>query len=371
MSEIGAVLGVPVKNDTRITGWSVDSRTIAPGDLFFALRGPKQRRQRVRGGSASKRGCGGHRQCEPVQGPVLVVADTLIALQGVASWARDQWGGEVVGVTGSAGKTSTKDVIAAMLASAMPTGKTIGNLNNHVGVPLSILRLAREARVAVLEMGMNHGGEIRDLCAIARPRIGVVTNVGQAHVENFDSIAGRGGGQARADRLAAGGRHRRAQRRRPTGHPVPRNASGQDDHFRLRPGRGLSRRARRNPFRRPALPVLWRRFRELAARPPQRIEHTGRTGRGFDFRHYARPADRGREGTEGPGDARGAHSTRRHFDFERLLQLQSRRRSRHDRRASGDTGTTAHCRAGGDARARALVRVPSSRRGSLCRCEWD
>ena len=189
MSEIGAVVGVSVKNDTRITGWSVDSRTIAPGDLFFALRGPNN------DGNAYvdevlRKGAAAAIANEPAQGPVLVVADTLVALQSVASWARDQWGGDVVGVTGSAGKTSTKDVIAAMLAPAMPTGKTIGNLNNHVGVPLSILRLAREARVAVLEMGMNHGGEIRDLCAIARPRIGVVTNVGRAHVENFDSIEG-------------------------------------------------------------------------------------------------------------------------------------------------------------------------------------
>jgi len=189
VSEIGAVVGVSVKNDTRITGWSVDSRTIAPGDLFFALRGPNNDgntyvQEVLRKGAAAAIAN------EPAQGSILVVADTLVALQSVASWARDQWGGDVVGVTGSAGKTSTKDVIAAMLASAMPTGKTIGNLNNHVGVPLSILRLARGARVAVLEMGMNHGGEIRDLCAIARPRIGVVTNVGRAHVENFDSIEG-------------------------------------------------------------------------------------------------------------------------------------------------------------------------------------
>jgi UDP-N-acetylmuramoyl-tripeptide--D-alanyl-D-alanine ligase len=189
VTDVAHALGLTVGSDSRVTGWSTDSRNIAPGDLFFALRGPNH------DGNAYvdevlRMGAVAAIANETKPGPVLVVPDTLAALQSTAVWALSQWGGEVIGVTGSAGKTSTKDVIAAMLGANMPVGKTMGNLNNHVGLPLSILRLPAEARVAVLEMGMNHAGEIRALCAIARPRIGVVTNVGYAHMEAFDSIQG-------------------------------------------------------------------------------------------------------------------------------------------------------------------------------------
>ncbi len=187
MSEIGAVIGVPAAVDAPITGWSVDSRTIVSGDLFFALRGPHHDGNAYID-QAFQKGAVAAIANQPAQGPVLLVADSLAALQDIARWARRQWAGEVIGVTGSSGKTSTKDVIAAMLAVRMPVGKTIGNFNNHVGVPLSILGLPADARVAVLEIGMNHAGEIRELSAIAQPRIGVVTNVGRAHMEAFHSI---------------------------------------------------------------------------------------------------------------------------------------------------------------------------------------
>jgi UDP-N-acetylmuramoyl-tripeptide--D-alanyl-D-alanine ligase len=189
LTVVAHALGLNVKSDIRITGWSIDSRTIAPGDLFFALRGPNHDGNAYVEEVLAK-GAVAAVANEAKSGTVLVVPDTLAALQSTAVWALEQWGGDVIGITGSAGKTSTKDVIAAMLAASMPVGKTIGNLNNHVGVPLSILRLPTEARVAVLEMGMNHAGEIRALCAMAKPRIGVVTNVGHAHMEAFDSIEG-------------------------------------------------------------------------------------------------------------------------------------------------------------------------------------
>ena len=195
MQQIGAVIGVRASSDTRITGWSVDSRTVAPGDLFFALRGPNHDgnayvTDALRKGAAAAVIDEQDYLRTNDMGPLLIVPNSLVALQQIAAWARNHWGGEVVAVTGSAGKTSTKDVIAEMLSVKMPAGKTIGNFNNHVGVPLSILRLPAAARVAVLEIGMNHAGEIRDLSAIARPRIGVVTNVGHAHMEAFDSIEG-------------------------------------------------------------------------------------------------------------------------------------------------------------------------------------
>jgi UDP-N-acetylmuramoyl-tripeptide--D-alanyl-D-alanine ligase len=197
LRDVAAGLGIRGEFEGVATGWSVDTRTLQPGDVFFALRGPCHdgheyvRAAFEKGAVASvvEQGYAAGKGTE-TNGQLLVAPDTLLALQNMAAWARDRWGGDVIGVTGSAGKTTTKDAIAAMLAVEMQVGKTVGNYNNHVGVPLSLLRLPDKARAAVIEMGMNHAGEIRALARIARPDAGVVTNVGYAHIENFDSIDG-------------------------------------------------------------------------------------------------------------------------------------------------------------------------------------
>ena len=182
-------LGVSMETAAQVTGWSVDTRTLAPGDLFFALRGPNHDGN-AHVAQALAKGAVAAVADRDVDAPALRVADSLVALQHLASAARAEWNGDVVGVTGSAGKTTTKDVIAEMVTEGFSTEKTQGNLNNHIGLPLSLLRLNESARVAVLEMGMNHAGEIRELARIARPNVGVVTNVGWAHIESFDSIDG-------------------------------------------------------------------------------------------------------------------------------------------------------------------------------------
>jgi UDP-N-acetylmuramoyl-tripeptide--D-alanyl-D-alanine ligase len=200
----------------EVTGWSVDTRTQNPGDVYFALRGPNHDGHDFLAAAAEKGAAavvvgqasrpvqvgqalspanppGGSELRSDWQAeacPTLLVPDTGQALQALASWARQKWGGRIVAVTGSAGKTTTKDAIAHLLETELPTGKTTGNFNNHVGVPLSLLRLPDACRVGIIEIGMNHAGEIRRLAAIAKPTVGVVTNVGYAHVEFFDSIEG-------------------------------------------------------------------------------------------------------------------------------------------------------------------------------------
>ncbi len=183
-------LGVDGGLDERTRGWSIDTRTLTPGDLFFAIRGDRFDGHGFTKTAFERSAVAAVVSETSEEGPLLKVADTLDALQRLSHWARRRWGKPVVAITGSAGKTSTKDIVSELLGVRLRVGKTTGNLNNHIGLPLTLLRIPDDAEVAVVEMGMNHAGEIRQLAALAEPQFGVVTNVGYAHVESFDSIEG-------------------------------------------------------------------------------------------------------------------------------------------------------------------------------------
>jgi UDP-N-acetylmuramoyl-tripeptide--D-alanyl-D-alanine ligase len=200
-SWIGATTDASLLNESAVaTGYSIDSRTIAPGEMFFAVRGERfdghdfveaAFARGAIGAVVSKDGLAILPEIVR-QRELLVVADTpLAALQRLAAAVRRHWGRRVVGITGSAGKTTTKEAIAAVLATRFCVMKSEGNLNNAFGLPLQLLRLEPEDEFAVVEMGMSRAGEIAALAKIASPNWGVVTNVGWAHAENFpDGISG-------------------------------------------------------------------------------------------------------------------------------------------------------------------------------------
>lgn len=193
----GAVLEAPasVSNAGTLvaTGYSIDSRTIAPSELFFAVRGERLDGHDYvtaavdRGAIAAvvSRAKVASLPDAALSVPLLIAEDPLAAMQALAMHVRRQWGKRVVGVTGSAGKTTTKEAIAAALGAKFRVLKSKGNLNNAFGLPLQLLRIEPEHEYAVIELGMNHLGEIAALARIAAPDWGVVTNVGTAHIENF------------------------------------------------------------------------------------------------------------------------------------------------------------------------------------------
>jgi UDP-N-acetylmuramoyl-tripeptide--D-alanyl-D-alanine ligase len=175
-------------------GYSIDSRTIKPGELFFAVRG-----ERLDGHefvpAALQRGAvaavvAREQAARFVnRSPLLLVNDPLNALQTLGQAGRRIWNKRLVAVTGSAGKTTTKEAIAALLGTRFRVLKSVGNLNNHFGLPLQLLRLEPEHDVAVVELGMNHAGEIAALAALAQPDMGVVTCVAPVHLGFFQSVA--------------------------------------------------------------------------------------------------------------------------------------------------------------------------------------
>ncbi len=177
---------------TSIGGFSIDSRRVGHGDLFFAIRGPRFDGHdfvlaAFEAGAAGAIVCG-RPTAVPERGFLIAVDDTVRALQALARSIRRRAGAAVVAVTGSAGKTTTKEAAAAMLAARYDVFRNQGNLNNHIGLPLSLLELRRRPDVAVVELGMNHAGEIRTLIGIAEPDVRVWTNVAEVHTEFFASL---------------------------------------------------------------------------------------------------------------------------------------------------------------------------------------
>jgi UDP-N-acetylmuramoyl-tripeptide--D-alanyl-D-alanine ligase len=208
-SEIARILGTQVAAGDPAAlasaGVSTDTRKLMPGVAFFALRGEnfdgdRFAAQALRDG-ASVAVVHSWSGDVPAGCAVIEVKDTLLALQILAHWWRKQLDIPVVAITGSNGKTSTKDFTKAVLSQRFNVSATVGNLNNHIGVPLTVLSTTGEHTAAVWEMGMNHSGEIAPLCEIARPKYGIITNIGTAHIEYLGSreaIAEEKGTLARA-----------------------------------------------------------------------------------------------------------------------------------------------------------------------------
>jgi UDP-N-acetylmuramoyl-tripeptide--D-alanyl-D-alanine ligase len=184
-----------------VSGISIDSRTIRPGNLFIAIKGERFDGHRFVYEALERGACGvlvnvsSHRIPNTAEEETLLrdkiligVTDTLAALQGLSRSHRRRWALPVVAVTGSNGKTTTKEMAAEILAERYVTLKNEGNINNQIGLPLTLLRLTSGHQAAVLEMGISRPGELRRLCEMALPQVGLITNIGPAHLETLGSM---------------------------------------------------------------------------------------------------------------------------------------------------------------------------------------
>ncbi|MFP9099706.1 UDP-N-acetylmuramoyl-tripeptide--D-alanyl-D-alanine ligase [Flavobacterium sp. RHBU_24] len=174
------------------TGISTDTRKIIPGCLFVALKG-----ERFDANTFATQALHLGASCVVIDNPayktddrMLLVADSLTALQQLALYHRRELGLPVIALTGSNGKTTTKELINAVLSKKYSTTATIGNLNNHIGVPLTLLSFTKETEIGIVEMGANHQKEIEFLCSLAEPNFGYITNFGKAHLEGFGGFEG-------------------------------------------------------------------------------------------------------------------------------------------------------------------------------------
>jgi UDP-N-acetylmuramoyl-tripeptide--D-alanyl-D-alanine ligase len=179
----------------RVAGVSIDSRTLRAGELFIAIHGPRHDGHdhvagALQGGAVAAMVAESQlgRFADEVRERCIPVADTFKALKRFATAVRENWGGKIAGVTGSVGKTTTKEILAALLGSRLRILKSEGNFNNEYGLPLTLFKLDETHQAAVLEMGMSRRGELSRLAEIARPDVGVVTRVAPAHLEFFASV---------------------------------------------------------------------------------------------------------------------------------------------------------------------------------------
>ena len=199
--QVARALGVAIPPGldpvARLAGVSIDSRTVGRGQLFVAITGPNHDGHAfVAAGSGCRRAGRavvaserlGELSGATFAPKLFAVEDTLAALQELARAVRRAWGRRIAAVTGSVGKTTTKEILAALLGAKFRVLKSEGNLNNEYGLPLALLRLEPEDEAAVVELGMSHRGELRRLAEIAEPEVGVVTRVAPVHLEFFASV---------------------------------------------------------------------------------------------------------------------------------------------------------------------------------------
>lgn len=188
-AEIAAATHGQASGDFAVGGVAFDSREIGPGDLFIAMKGDVTDGHRFVDGAFAQ-GAAGAIVSTPVAHPHVLVPDTMAALNALGVAARGRTQARIAGVTGSVGKTGTKEALAAALARANkgPVHRSVKSYNNHTGVPLSLSRMAADARFGVFEMGMNHAGEIAGLTRLVRPHVALITAIAPAHIENLGSM---------------------------------------------------------------------------------------------------------------------------------------------------------------------------------------
>lgn len=176
----------------KSAGVQTDSRKVSQGHLFFALKGEKSDGNQHASSALENGALAAIIDDEKyhLDDKTILVEDVLSTLQALANYHRRQLELPVIAITGSNGKTTTKELLYAVLSKKYRSLATIGNLNNHIGVPLTLLRLTKEDEVAIIEMGANHRGEIADLCRIAEPTFGLITSIGKAHIGEFGGLEG-------------------------------------------------------------------------------------------------------------------------------------------------------------------------------------